>query len=239
MNRRFWLQFSTRFLLWAIAITALPFAWVRRRYTDAVIQSDAVKQLRSLQSTGGTIMYYHEWDHQRDCFSNNPIPGNVVLRHLLGDHFYLKPYLVMFWNFEGEASLLRPIAKLTTVESVAIVDSPKIDDEIFESLTQLPELRSLSLAGTSVTAKGVARLAALPHLNGLLIANTNVAKSDLAYLRDRMPLCEIDHDKEVEARINHWIATGNAEPTQNKAIDAEPPTSRFEVDGRARRPGHR
>ncbi len=50
------------------------------------------REFQSLQSLSGAIMYYHEWDHQRDCLSDNPIPGNAVLRHLLGNHFYLQPY---------------------------------------------------------------------------------------------------------------------------------------------------
>lgn len=227
MNRRTWLQYSTRFALLAIVVAALPFAWLRRRLNRAMTQAEAV---RRLQSIGGIICYDHEWDDERDCFSNAPDPGIPFLRDLLGDHFFLRVSGIVFSQFDGKAQALSALSDLPTITDVAIVDSPQINDDIFPILAELQCLESVSLAGTAVTDRGMKHLSSLPHvtevnlnetaitsngfecltsapnLQSISIARTQVSVDALDLIRRRFPNCRVDHDREVEQETQRLLA---------------------------------
>ncbi len=202
MNRRVWLQYSTRIVLLVVVAAALPFAWLRRRLNQTTLQATAVDRLQAL---GGIVCYHHAWDYERDCFSNAPMPGTAFLRSILGDHFFLRVDGIVFVQFAGDATQLTALYDLPMITDVNIVDAPNINDDIFPILTQLPKLKTLSLAGTAVTAQGVTRLESLCDLRSLIISETSVQVDELALVRRHLPRCHVDHDHEQEIKLKQLL----------------------------------
>ena len=65
-------------------------------------------------------------------FSRASVPSPNRLRRRLGDHFFLRPEIVMFAEFRGDPALLRPISTLPTITEAAVVDSPHVGDEAID-----------------------------------------------------------------------------------------------------------
>lgn len=187
MNRRSWMQFSTRFLLGAVVLSALPFWWIRRRMVAARIQEEAIRRLESI---GGSVGYAHEWDDDKDRYSGNPHPGTPFLRAVLGDHFFLTPYVILFSDFNGDQSHLEPISRLSTVRHLGIVGSA-VDDGIVPIIQPLNRIEYLSLYGTQITDVGLEQLASLRSLRSIVVTNTKVTEAGRQRFASLCPRCVI------------------------------------------------
>jgi hypothetical protein len=187
MNRRSWMQFSTRFLLSAVVLSALPFWWIRRRMVAARIQEEAIRRLESL---GGSVGYAHEWDDDKDRYSGSRHPGTPFLRAVLGDHFFLTPNVILFSDFNGDQRHLEPISRLSTVRHLGIVASA-VDDGIVPIIQPLNRIEYLSLYGTQITDVGLEQLASLRSLRSIVVTNTKVTEAGRQRFASLCPQCVI------------------------------------------------
>lgn len=194
ITRRSWLRFSLRTLLVATSIAALGAYWLHRRMKAAVEQAEAIQQL---QSVGINIHYRHEWDFVKNRFSGSPPPGGKFLRSILGDHFFLTPDLVLKDQYLGDITRLAPLAKLCTVTTVAIYNSP-FGDEVVEYLLPLTSLEELNLYGTNLTDAGLLRLVALPQLQNLVVTHTKVTAEGVTQFSKKRPQCKIHTKDDVD-----------------------------------------
>ena len=172
-----------------------------------------------LQRMGVALGYEHEWDDERDCFSGAPIPGSI-LRSFLGDHFFLRPSLVLASECDRDATALNCVTRLSGITACAVVDSPKIDDSVIDIMLGLPRLEESSLYGTSVTTDGVARLSKHRNLKSTCVSHTNVKERDLAHLRRIMPGCAIHWDDEPNVPISEIL--GMADDATEQKDEREP-----------------
>jgi hypothetical protein len=202
-----------RFLLFGMAISALPFYWLRRRMTIAAKQAEAV---RRVEASGGSVGYSHEWDDKTERFSGNSPPGPEVLRSILGEHFFLTPNLILYDEHSGHRPDLEAVSQLTTVQHLAIVDAP-IGDDVVPFVLPLNRLEYLSLYGTQLTDDGLRQLAGLPRLRGITVTNTDVSEAGIDDFRRAHPNCTIYLEDDIDGKTQ--------EPVEQPE-DAEPSDAR-------------
>jgi hypothetical protein len=93
-------------------------------------------------------------------------------------------------DYSGAEELLAPIVKLQTLEFVGIVDS-LIGPRTVAFVAQLQNLKELSLHGSSVDSNCLVLLTSMTRLPCLIIGDTRLSDSELAYLAKAMPWCEV------------------------------------------------
>jgi hypothetical protein len=191
MNRRAWFRFTTRSLLIATTAVSVSCWWLQSRIAQAKKQAKAVSKLEAL---GVAVGYRHEWDAERDCFAKPSTPGPAFLRAMLGDHFFIKPDTIIAVEYNGTSSQLAPIADLKTVTGIGITDTP-IGDDVLQYLSQLPDLKELSLFGTQVTDDGLQSLTALPNLSSVVVTKTQVTADGIARFKKICPQCQVWTEK--------------------------------------------
>jgi len=72
------------------------------------------------------------------------------------------------------------------------LNNTRITDQGLENLSNMDELQSLSLVGTEISAKGIARLSKLKNLKHLYLYKTGVQRSEWKKLRTLFPKVDID-----------------------------------------------
>ncbi|MCC9656738.1 hypothetical protein [Rhodopirellula halodulae] len=180
LPRRQLLKFSLRALLAAVAASGAGFWLVHRRWIRSQRQATLIRRIQQL---GGVVGYAHEWDHHTDRGTGFPTPGPVLLRRLLGDHFFLTPDLILFDESSVRPSDLPAINELSTLTHIAFTNCVNLDDRVVDTLVLLPELRVVTLYGSPVSYDGLVRLKSLPRLEMLHVPHTRLDPESADRLR--------------------------------------------------------
>lgn len=150
------LQFSLRFLLAAIAVTAVMSAWLASRIDQKNEERAAIARLKR---RGAKILYDWQLGDKRAA---GP-PGGKWIGKVLGDDFFAKVAVIDANKCAIRDSDLTDLKELKGLEELYLYRADVTDAGI-AYLRELVGLRWISLMGTRVTDAGVAELqAALPN----------------------------------------------------------------------------
>ncbi|MEQ8790013.1 MAG: hypothetical protein RIC55_27200 [Pirellulaceae bacterium] len=105
----------------------------------------------AVEEVGGSVLY----DFEADGLGQPP--GPVWLRSLIGDDFFCRVEIVMFWNPQTGDDDLRHLHRFSAVREVYL-DRTRITDAGLRHLEHLTSLRLLAIEETAVTEEGLARL---------------------------------------------------------------------------------
>jgi hypothetical protein len=123
--------------------------------------------------------------------SHNPIKQEN-LQYLAGFHKLAR--LVLHRCQLGEEGV-KNISKCKTITMLAINLNPKVNDNCMKYLAQLPNLRSLDLASTGVTIKGLEYLRELKNLRGVTISEGLFDRYQLPTIQKLLPKTIITFSK--------------------------------------------
>ena len=161
-RRRF--QFSIRSLLVLVVVVALPFSWLAVELKKANKQRDAVEALAACN-----LFSRHDWEEEFHDGVQEPRepPGLAWLRSHVGDEFF------------GDI-----------IEVASLIGRPEGDEDveygpIFDQLSHLPRIRSLSLSlwdYDSMTDTDLARLRDLASLRELAFNASQITDRGIKYL---------------------------------------------------------
>ncbi len=203
-------QFSIRLLLVLAVAVALPFSWLAVEMKKAREQRGVIEALEKLRAE---VAYYGTFEGPAQVAQ---LPGSVWLRTLLGDDFFVAPYLVRFdstmvtvtdadlEHLQGLSQLQRlglegtgvtdagldHLKGLTQLQ-VLLLNGTKVTDAGLEHLKGLSQLQVLCLNGTKVTDAGLERLEGLSQLRVLWLNGTKVTDAGLERLEGLSQLREL------------------------------------------------
>ena len=189
-----WTLYVTIAIMTFSMTAVLLFAGVRRLCTHVVRQARCIGFLEGL---GCLFTFRHRWDSEDNCLLEHQ---KSLVKAILGAEIWLEPSIVLLTSFNGRIFTLAPLSELSTIVVLELVDCPGVTDDIFDILVKMHELRIVNLTGCPVSARGAKRLAELPRLKCLCLADTEVTFSELASLRDCLPGCKLEHDQDLRTR---------------------------------------
>jgi len=178
-SRRQLLTFSLRSMIAMVTLSGTAFWFIRRRWSRSQRQAQLVDEIQCL---GGIVGYAHEWDDVADRGTGRPNPGPMLLRQVLGDHFFLTPTLIMFDESNISIDELPAVNELSFVTHLDFSNCPNIDDRIVDVIVQMPNLKVICLYGTPVSYTALRRLTCLPELQTLHVPHTLLDKESAAEL---------------------------------------------------------
>tara|TARA_R110002049_G_scaffold293556_2_gene478649 strand:+ start:63 stop:653 length:591 start_codon:yes stop_codon:yes gene_type:complete len=162
-----------------VALSGTAFWFIRRRWSRTQRQAQLVDEIQGL---GGIVGYAHEWDDVAKRGTGRPNTGPVLLRQVLGDHFFLTPTLIMFDESNISIDDLPAINELSFITHLDFSRCPNIDDKIVDVIVQMPHLKVVCLYGTPVSLTALRRLTCLPELQTLHVAHTLLDEESAAEL---------------------------------------------------------
>jgi hypothetical protein len=195
-RKRRWFQFSLRSLLIAVAVVAVPCAWLGHKIEQKRRQRDAVEAIRRL---GGRVKFGDQID-----FDGVPLagdrrpPGPLWFRELLGDDFF------------------------ADVKSVDLSWTEVRDDDL-QHLDKFPNLEFLGLNRTRITDAGLSHVGGLRRLRMLDLTRSAISDAGLSHLRGltRLEMLCIDYNPISDAGIERltclkalgWLSVEDTEVT--------------------------
>jgi Leucine-rich repeat (LRR) protein len=197
-RRRRWYQFRLRTLLIAVAIVAIPCAWLGSRIERKRNQQQTVDMFREY---GGGIRF----DYQQPSGAGTA-NGPAWLRSLLGEnvfsevievHFIGASDLVQGTGGKVTDEVLKKIESLSEVKTLHLTMTPKITDAGIASVSRLKKLNYLAIGGTQVTNAGLANLKELPQLEHLFLGGNRISDSGLENLKGLSTLRELGLHEEA------------------------------------------
>ena len=141
-----------------LAITALA-VWLGVEVNRVRRQREAVE---AILAAGGTVHYDYQTDPSRSFTPDAEPAAPRWLRKLIGDDFF------------------RDVVDVD-------LNRTRINDELLIRLNDLPKIKRLNLAYTSVSDAGFERLSGLRHLRGVILGETRVTDRTLAHLAKHAP----------------------------------------------------
>lgn len=193
-------RFGLRLLLLVITACALFLGWIGLAIQRAR-QQEATVEL--LLARDGKVWFDYELNNLPPQTGPLPYPyrapkRNVpqLLRHILGDHFFIRPI-----NLETYGPLqpgdLERVSTLSELKWLTIGATFPANE--LAHLQRLPKLTSLRLGDSNISDQDLAHLSRLTQLEDLSLGHTRINGSGLVHLRDfhaltRLELEETDVD---------------------------------------------
>lgn len=176
--RRRWLRFSLRAAMIALTLICV---WLGLTANRANRQKRSVEALRK---AGAEVSYDYEVNEygSRDPRKPTPpAPGPDWLRNIIGVDYFATAATV---NFHPQDDIL---------------------EETFDSLADLPHLRSLAFANIQVTDARIARLANLTELQVLTLRNSSIADGGWEFLEhfSRLKRLQLDGRNVNDFTLSH------------------------------------
>ena len=113
--------------------------------------------VEAIEDLGGSVTYDFERLRRAEP------PGPKWLRSWVGDHYFMRVDIVMFWDSRTTDESLKYLRHLRSVKKLYL-DGTQVTDAGLVHLEHLGDLQLLGLAGTRVTEKAKSRLREkLPH----------------------------------------------------------------------------
>jgi hypothetical protein len=113
--------------------------------------------------------------------------GPSWVQHLIGDdwsNFFGNPYEVYLWDYSVDDAFLVHVSALTHLERL-VIDVPEVTDAGLANLAGLTELRGLLfISDTNVTDAGLVYIKRLSNLRLLNLTGTKVSSAGLRHLVD-------------------------------------------------------
>jgi Leucine-rich repeat (LRR) protein len=137
---------------------------------SAALEGKCLKQFASLK-------HLHSLTLSRNCLKEENLKYLSALPHL--------QYLTISHCGVSDAGV-KYLANCSSIITLVVENNPKITDQSIKCFTSMKKLRYLRLGDTSITAKGVLELKALP-LVWLAVPSRNISPSQLQDIRKAMP----------------------------------------------------
>lgn len=192
-RRRRWFQFTLRTLLVMVFGVAILLAWFATRLHQARQQREALATARR----AGAVAFYEQevrWRAGRyeDATQEAPAKarGPGRLRRTLGRDFFDRVVCITFPAHASDG-MLALLAGLPEMRSVSLAGT-SVTDKGMAELGRLAKLEELSLDGTGITDAGVLRLAGLQDLKSLYLGGTGITDEGakvIAGLRELRIVC--------------------------------------------------
>lgn len=173
-RRRRWPRFSIRTLLLAVLVFCVLLAWLGRDVARSRFQRSIVT---SIEAAGGSVYYDYQLEPGRIDLSKSP-RGSAFVRSLLGDDIYATVNVVYFIERTTTDDDIANSRGLSDVFDIT-VSGPGVTDRFVDDLLSFERLSSLKLIETSITAKGLAKLAKSKTLQHLTLYGADVSDAHL------------------------------------------------------------
>lgn len=157
---------------------------------DAEVASPKLEHIEALQTAGVVVLPIGQNTPFLSLnFVNAPAPTPLIRRAM-------KPLAenIAWLKLSGTALNDSTLALISTFKNLTKLhlDHTVADDASLVFLQKMESLVYLNLVGTKITARGVATLGELPHLQKLFLYQSGVKPEDLPALRAKMPRVRID-----------------------------------------------
>lgn len=160
-------------MLVALTCAALAASWLGLTMKSQRTQRDAVAKL---QQAGGSILYNYQSTGERSWARAAVPQGPKWLRELLGPEYFDKPVFAWVSPLANTKDWAESINRLPTIRTLYL-HSQTVDDEMMALLDGSPQMFELQLMNASISNATAAGLAKYPNLRWLTLSGSSVTDS--------------------------------------------------------------